>query len=279
MKAATARLEGFEHIAIRLVHPGTGKKVRLRLRQMSFEKEADSLPRDLQALHKAMIQARAGRNASIYRMVFVWNRLRKLRERYWEAFGFNSDSEYLAYYGLPDGMQLAKWTAMVVLFDKATFTLVGDQVLSFLMAEVAKDVQSPEERKLEYQQIFDQYCNSYTAFDKYKFFRVVRSHMSKKYAEQERPEPRRNVVFANFKRESKPSSRRARKSPGAQSQVKQLATVDAELASTACSFCSKAFVVLRAYERYTNNLESIIISKLGEEFLPSRPDVINNFVV
>ena len=109
--------------AIPLKDPRTSRKIRLRLRRMEFAKEIESLPTNLKDLHKVLLGGRRDRNDSVYRMVSAWNRMRPCTD-YWEEFGFQSEAEYLAYFGLPDGTTLAHWTVVVTLFDRATFVLL-----------------------------------------------------------------------------------------------------------------------------------------------------------
>lgn len=129
------------------VDPDTGEKIKLRLRKMSFAREVSSLPGDILELHKLLIKYRSNRNSDIYMIVSVWNKLR-VYDKFWISLNFTSEEEYLAYYGLPEGLTLASWTIMVNLFDRATFVLLGDQVLNYMIRAIGQYQSDTDERKI-----------------------------------------------------------------------------------------------------------------------------------
>src|SRR3989344_2852744 len=147
---------------IPLRDPATGRKIRLRLRVMDFAQElTTSLPKDIGKLHGLMVKARQDRNESIYRLVSVRNRLHLADENFWERFNFRSEAEYIVHFGLPDGSTLARWTVMATLFDKPTFVLLGEEVLAYMLQAIVDYQDDTDERKKDYQSIFDAYCKAH----------------------------------------------------------------------------------------------------------------------
>lgn len=180
---------------------GSGKKIQLQLRTMTFWKELAPLPEEIARLHEMLIAARGRRNESIYQMVLVWNKLASKHKNYWTAMHFASEPEYLAHYGLPDGTTLAQWTVMATLFDKDTFVLLGDEVLSFMMLAVGEFQTNAEIRKKDYGEIFNHYCREYESFYKAAFYDMVWKFVQNRYEQQVKGRARRPQPI-------RPSSRR-----------------------------------------------------------------------
>lgn len=264
---------------IRLVHPDTGEKVRLQLRKMAFSKELSNLPSDMLKVHELLIEQRSNRNANTYNMVAAWSKLR-VHDQYWTTFKFSSEAEYLAYYGLPDGTTLAAWTVIVSLFDKATFVLLGDEVLSYMMRAVGEYQKNIEERKKDYQSIFDLYCDAHDTFDKTVFYNKIRQFVAQKYEEPSAkaadisPEQWRRQRSANARGTS--LRRRvvdvdgAKQSPDS-APIKQEFEYEREIP---CVFCKEKLAIIEAWECYAEELETVIRKHLGREKLPKKPQLL-----
>jgi hypothetical protein len=155
-------------------------KVRLHLRKIDFKKELEKLPSDTRALIELLIQSRSKVNGGIYETVTIWNKLRSY-DKYWINFQFKSETQFLAYYCLPDGATLAHWTILVELFDHDTFVLLGDEVLLYMMRWVGQHQTDVEQRKRDYQAIFERYCRINETFNRAAFYEVVRNYTTERY--------------------------------------------------------------------------------------------------
>lgn len=266
---------------IPLVDLDTGEKIKLRLRRMSFRREISSLPSDMLQLHELLISRRGERNAAIYNMVACYEKLRVYPD-FWTTFQFSSESEYLAYYALPDGRTLAAWLVMVNLFEKATFILLGDDVLSYMLRAVGQHEESPDGRKKAYQEIFNRYCSLYDSFDKTAFFDVMRRFVQETY-EQPQAEAaglkheewtrlqhqRRTGV--TVRREIVPTEEKQQFGPKIQQDFKWNARN--------CPYCVSKNTIILDFQRYTDQLEQIISENLGHERIPERPLAIRDLVL
>lgn len=271
--------EKWDKPPIRLVHPDSGKKIRLQLRKMAFKKELTGLPADMLQIHELLIAQRSERNANTYAMVAAWSKL-KVHEHYWTAFHFTSESEYLAYYGLPDGATLAGWTVMVHLFDKATFILLGDEILSYMMRTIGEYEEETEERKKDYQMIFDRYCDAHDYFDKTMFFDTIRRYVVQKYEE---PRAQAEAVsLEEWRRQRQVNMRgtalrRSVVNVGVQGpthdggpRVEQDFAYRREL----CSACKEKLSIIEAWQHYAEDLETMIRKHIGRQRLPPKPELI-----
>lgn len=259
---------------IPLIDPETGEKIKLCLRRMSFAREIATLPVDMLKVHEIIIKQRATRNESVYMMVAAWKKLH-VYHKYWTSFKFASEEEYLAYYGLPDGMTLAGWTVMVNLFDKATFVLLGDEVLSFMMRVVGEYQNDTDERKKDYQGIFDNYCSGRDSFDKAAFYRTAQHYVSKKYEE---PLAKKEGVTREVWRKKKLvhsiGVRRRREITEAPEKQTYGPRVEHDFSwkREQCPHCREKLEVVKAYQKYVAQLERTIVEKLGKQHLPKRPE-------
>lgn len=273
----------WDHPRLPLVNED-GVKIKLQLRRMSFDREiANAFPVEMLAVHQILIEERGRRNASIYMMVSAWNKL-KVHERYWESFKFNNEPDYLTYYGLPDGMTLAGWTIMVRLFDKATFVLLGDEVLSFLMRLVGTHQSDTDERKHDYQAIFDRYCKHHDYFDKDDFYTIIRQYIKEKYqpvtVQIQRDGKNRNKPVIHAK-PAETHDTRTTKTRIIQPIVKEQKfgpTLEHDFAwkEHRCPVCVEKIIIIADQKKYIERLEAIIRAKVGEAALPPRPKSIRD---
>lgn len=268
---------GYNQPAIPLIDITTRKKVTLRLRTMSFRREIGALPADMRELHELLIQYRNKGNENTYMVVSVWNKLR-IYEDFWKPFRFQSESEYLAYYGLPDGATLAGWTVMVNLFDKPTFVLLGDVVLSFMMRMVGQYQSDTDARKRDYQAIFDRYCRAHDAFDKTTFYDLIQRYVVETYekpraeeAGQTREQWLRNQ---QLQRREKTRRRVIKEAPNVQTFGPKI-TQDFDWQDEQCPYCLSKITTITAFQEYTRTLEEIIRQRLGPEYLPERPAALS----
>jgi len=273
--------EKYDQPPIPMVDAETGKKIRLSLRKMSFAREIADLPSDLLQLHEMFIQQRAIRNENIYVSVATWNKL-CVYDRFWTSFRFHSEEEYLAYYGLPDGTTLAGWTVMVNLFDKATFALLGDQVLSFMIRAVGQYQDDVDQRKKDYQAIFDRYCDHNVSFDKQAFFAVVRRYVTESYEVPAAKEAgltteqwQRQRTAVSVTQPGKTAERTVRVIHAQQHFGPKL-THDFDWKEKSCPSCVSKVTIIKAFQKHLRHCEDIIRKKIGEKAVPARPDEIKD---
>jgi hypothetical protein len=245
---------------------------------MSFSREIEDLPIDMLKLHEMITEKRLAGNEIIYDTVAAWNKLRKY-ERYWTSFKFSSEDEYLAYYDLPDGVTLASWTVMVNFFDKSTFLLLGSEVLSFMMRSVGEYQNNTDERKKDYQAIFDKYCDTRDDFDKTDFYKTVRHYVGMKY---ERPLAKQaGLSHEDWQRQQSVRSNGERK----RREVVTVSTkqefgpkIDHDFSwkHERCSLCQAKIEIIEAYKEYVSKLELVVSKNLGKQHLPYRPGALKN---
>lgn len=272
--------EAYNRPPIPFVDINTGKKIRLRLRTMSFEREIGdmNLPADMLERHRLFIFYRNKQHEDRYMMVAVWRSF-AIYERYWISFGFQSEEEYLIYYGLPDGSTLAGVTIMVSLFDKATFILLGEEVLSYMIRAVGEYQKDTDARKKNYQAIFDRYCEKHEAFDKATFYDEIRRYIIEVYeqplAEQEGLNREQWLRERQIKKAERTKRRVIVKAIQGQ-QVTPRIEHDFEWREERCPYCLSKITIIEAFQNYTRRLETIIREKLGAEQLPEKPPIIQN---
>ncbi len=273
--------EKWDKPPIRLLDPDSGRKIRLQLRKMAFSKELRDLPSDMLKVHELLIEQRSNRNANTYAMVAAWNKLR-VHDHYWTTFHFTSESEYLAYYGLPDGSTLAAWTVMVNLFDKSTFVLLGDEVLSYMVRIIGEHQDNTEERKKDYQAIFDLYCNRHETFDKTAFYDTIRCYFMQKYEE-----PRAKAEAVSLEEWRRRRSARTRgtalrrhvvdvgvRSPSSKTGEGARVEQDFVWKREMCASCKEKLEIIEAWQHYAEELETVIRKHLGRQKLPKKPKLI-----
>ena len=255
-----------------------GKKILLRLRVMSFAKEIIDLPADMLEIHGLLVQKRANQNENTYMMVAAWNKLR-VYEKYWTSFDFTSEGEYLAYYDLPDGTTLAGRTVMVNLFDRETFILLGDEVLSFMLRSVGQYQPDTDERKKDYQSIFDSYCAARDSFDKTDFYITVRNYVKRKY---ELPMAK-NMGMTHEEwtkqgvtKQNGTTKRRKVVKTEAKQNFGPVLTHDFAWDEKTCSSCSEKSQIISVMSAHLEKLEAIITDNLGDNKLPERPKEIKD---
>ncbi|GEM_PF-6670006 len=252
------------------LNDGKGK-IRLKLRKTSLQKELDELPSDSKSLIELLIQSRARVNGGIYEVVTIWNKLRR-QDQYWRPFGFHSEPQFLAHFGLPDGSMLATWTIMVEIFDRATFILLGDATLLFLTKWVSQYQADLAEKKRDFEAIFDRYCRERNDFDRSAFYQIVQTYVEDRY---EKPlaksagmthekwlQNRRKPRIGGSK---KPSHTEGLCEPLSSNQELMLHSHDKY-----CGQCARKATLIKLFVDYTNQLEYIIRERLSEGSLPER---------
>lgn len=270
--------ERYHRPSIPLVDPDSGEKIKLRLRTMAFRQEIASLPADMLQLQELVIKYRGGQNENIYMLVSAWNKLR-VYEKFWETFRFRSEEEYLAYYGLPDSATLKGWTVMVELFNKATFVLLGDEVLDYMIRSVGRYQPDTDARKKDYQAIFDRYCGLCDAFDKTAFYDQIRRYVEEQY---EAPAAKQaGMKLDEFRRKSvvqrtgKTARRIIQEAPKGQ-KFGPTITHDFDWKEERCPYCVSKLTIIGAFQEHTLLLEGIIRKKLGSKHVPQRPAALKN---
>ncbi|MBI3305473.1 hypothetical protein HYZ80_04085 [Candidatus Parcubacteria bacterium] len=260
-----------------LADPETGKKIKLQLRVMSFHVELDKLPASMLEVHKIFTSSRTNKNAETYKMVSAWQKLSR-HERYWTTFQFQTEAEYLVYYDLPDGATLGRWYVLVSLFDRATFVLLGPDVLYFMTQVVMEYQSDTDTRKNDYQAIFDQYCRVHDSFDKAAFYKVMRGYVEEKY-------PKRQAGTAGEGRENgrgrdvlRPGRQKERVVTHAPKGQKVGPTIEFDFAwkERRCPSCAAKITVIKAFQEHALLLEGIIRKKLGSKHVPQRPAVLKD---
>jgi len=232
------------------------KKVRLRLRQSSFQVELNKLPESTRPLVELLIQSRTRTNGSIYETVVIWNKLRT-HDRYWKSFDFASEAQFLAHYGLPDGLMLASWTVMINLFDRATFVLLGEDVLLYMMRWVTQFQSNASERRKDFENIFNRYCRQHDSFDKMSFFDTIRLYTAERYPSSDT---------------AKPLLGTGRGRRGKSKKAYALAMRELFFQNEKCSLCSSHKTLIKQFVSYIQQLECIVREKLGEDMLPKKGD-------
>lgn len=246
----------------------TKGQVKLRLRRADLQKELDKLPSDTKSLVELLIQSRDRVNYGIYETVTIWNKLR-LTENYWRTFNFNSEPMFLAHYGLPDGTLLATWTVLVELFDRATFIMLGDATLLFMMRWVSQYQSDFEKRREDFQAIFERYCRERNDFDRNTFYSVVQMYVAEKY---EKPLARTaGLSHEKWLQTKGRMGKKGPKKPRAAGPDRE--SIELELVTphgNQCRHCTVRATIIRQFLSYTQQLEYIIREKLSSDVLPSK---------
>lgn len=267
--------EKFNQPAIPLVDVKTGEKIKLRLRRMTFERELSSLPSDMLELQELMVKYRGDQNENRYMLVMVYSKL-KIHDRFWTTFKFHSEAEYLAYYDLPDGSTLAGWLVMVQLFDKETYKLLGDQILNFMIHLIGKYQSDTDQRKKDYQAIFDRYCKVNESFDKTTFYETVRNYVEETYVKPAAKAQGMSQQEWRRKKEAFTPGRRKRRFTRQASNQTFGPKVEKDFswAEEHCSSCVSKITIIKEALRYIGKLERIVTEKVGPEAVPQRPQAL-----
>jgi hypothetical protein len=240
-------------------------RLRLQLRQHNYKEELSKLPGDVPTLTKLLIQSRDRANNAIYEILTIWNKLRT-HEKYWVELGFPSEASFLAHYGLPDGGTLATWTVMVQLFDQSTFILLGEHALVYLMSSIEEYQHSPEQRKIDYTDLFRSYCSQHSTYSRPTFFAAVRAFIVERYEK-----PLATAAGISHGEWLKQKSKRLGL---AQLKIAGSAAND----SLSLSLSRTDVEALMSLIHYFERLEDLVRSKIGEAELPpkpARPDFIS----
>jgi hypothetical protein len=132
-------------------------------------------------LHQLLQIREAGFQAK-YDAVFAFIKLKR-EGVFWFDFGFNSLDELLVHLDLPNGSTLGVWEVLVRLFDRDTFLLVGPDILGYMTLLVSKYQPDLNNKLLDYEQIFNNYCKTHQAFDKKEFEKILHGYINRKYIE------------------------------------------------------------------------------------------------
>jgi len=260
-----------------------GQKIKLRLRRMTFEREIDSLPADLKELHNLMVTQRSDRNESMYMMVAAWCKLKRYHQ-YWKSFHFQSEQEYLIYYDLPEGATLGQWEVIVKLFDKSTFTLLGHNILSYMLRYIASYQSDSDERKRDYQAIFDNYCKVNEAFDKTTFYSTIRHYVDGKYVKPQEQqggttrETRRKGGGRKKEEPLRPGQRKRRVTREATDgqQYGPHVERDFDWKTEQCSACKVKIALIEDLILQLELCEELIRKRFSEKEVPVRPPSISD---
>lgn len=272
MRKATnpASAATFEKPPIPLVNIETGRKTKLRLRTTSLGRELEDLPADLRELNDMFITVRNHQNDGIYTMVVVWNKLRAY-EKYWTSFGFESEPEYLAFYGHPDGRTLGQWSAIVEFFDKPTFVLVGVEALSYMMLAIHRYTTDVDRCKEDYRKIFENYCEKFNHFNKLAFLDTVEKYIARKY--EKRATTKQVAVLAPGTR-----ARRGLVAVTGRQEISPRVTQDLSWREEKCPACVAKIVTIQALLQYIAVLEEVIRREMSSERMPQRPQELKDLL-
>ena len=188
---------------IRLIRRGSGAsgpvfsseynegKLHLKLRSgLSFTAELErmQLPNDVEGLIRSLNQAREDQRCALYNCVFVFCKLKARKGSFWEDYNdptgskFKSLDHFLAALDLPNGATLAGWEVLVRFFDKETFVQVGPDTLGYMCSQISSYQKNTDQRKIDYQKIFDAYSAKYSVYTRAYFMDTVNRYVNKTYA-------------------------------------------------------------------------------------------------
>lgn len=275
-----------------LIHTGQKPqdKLRLSLRKTPFNLELErmGLPDEVKGLLAKLFEQREKSLASQYDIVFVYNKLKRCGS-FWLDYNFSSRDDFLSHFGLPNGNTLGKWEVLIELFEKDTYVLLGDEVLSAMTREVSCYQEDSDERKKDYHQIFKDYTSQYSVFDVTNFYRVMNFHIHRRYII-----PRTSVRTTDVDVHKKPKKTepvgvvRIRKLGNASKEqsITPRLEKDFVVETVQCGGCKKRDQTITQQEidkslaaKYILALEQIVVSKLGEDALPKkgRPKFVENY--
>jgi hypothetical protein len=254
--------------------------IRLRLRKVSFLRELEELPSNQKALVELLVQSQARINGGIYETVVIWSKLNQY-DKYWTNFEprFSTEAQFLAHYNLPDGAMLHHWKVMVEVFDKATFILLGENAMMYMMRQIDQYQDNVDEKKRDYAAILATYSRTHDNFDRLAFFDGVRRYVIEKY---EKPQAKAAGVQHKVWLQQK-----AKQANGKATRVK---VVDAPKGQTVqprvqsdfawkqdeCHYCSVKTDIIRDFIRYTQQLEAFAKAHAGEDQLPEKPESLKS---
>ncbi len=275
MITALAERYGDDQVGVVLADTPIKAKLHLSLRFVKFETEMQrmSLPNDIKTLLEALLEEREKELEHKYQMVFIFSQLQQ-KGSFWQDFNYNSIDELLASLDLPNGKTLGMWEILVRLFDKETFMLVGDEALSYMTFQISQHQKNDvDQRKRDYQAIFDAYCASYTVFDKPTFYKTVNRYVNKHYVMKVVSKFDDKDIDKTPTKNEPPGVRRVRiirpiKEGVAQSIEPRLKN-DFAIETNQCKGCRERDTKLNELQEYSLALEQIIIEKIGESSLPS----------
>lgn len=256
--------------------PNRDGGIRLGLRVLKIEREIAELhlPNDIKKLMEGALADRQLTFECKYRQVCRWIEMQK-RGSFWRDFGCKTLEELWARLDLPGGVALANWEILVRLFDRETFLLVGDDALGYMTRYIATYQQNIELRKQDYQQIFDNYCKQYAAFDASSFRRHINWHVNQKYVLPQLDEPRRQQL--------EKSKKPPRLVPAGVIQRREAVTIDQTESQAPLISPAKPATPIKDFairydtcggcadrDRYIAELESVIVRHLGAEYIPKK---------
>lgn len=272
-----------------------GKKIKFQLRKVTFAHEIQNLnvPADMRDLLDVMLAARRGEHEAIYNKVAIFAKLRTF-SKFWETYGFRTESDFLIFYDISDGSALGYLTAIISIFDKETFLILGPQVLQNMMFTIGKFQADGEKCKEDFQTIFDQYQKISTGFDKRSFNLLVDEYVERKYRQPARVAQTKQSQSVGVIRSKNYSPSNGQltetKSTGVfQPREQSHAVVDSRQANQSellrgnvlptiktepCGKCNEKIRTLHEFIQYTMELERIVKDGLGFSALPTRPALV-----
>ena len=222
------------------------------MRRQNFKEELSTLPNDLVSLVRLLIQSRDRANGAVYEILTIWNKLRT-HEKYWVELRFPSEASFLAHYGLPDGSTLAAWTAMVQLFDRSTFVLLGEHALVYLMGSIGEYQDNLEQRKRDYAYLFQTYSRQHSNYSRPTFFAAVRAFVVERY---EKPLAAAAGISHDEWLKQRP---------------KRLGNGSLQIADPVLFLSEQDIKALKSLVHYLQTLEDLVRSRIGETELPPKP--------
>jgi hypothetical protein len=231
----------------------------------------------------------ANRNKSLYNVVAGWCRLKRY-ENYWRSFHFDSEFAFLDYYGFPEEATLRQLEVIVNLFDRPTFILLGEKILSNLLLRVSKYQQDVDEKKRDYQAIFDRYCKNHEAFDKTTFNLTMRNYLEAKYAKPEDGKADDGKAREEWIRRKEEKKRKGKPDPFQPGESKQRVIRkasgdqkydphvehDFEWKTVYCTACKDKIAIIEDLLLQLKICEDMICNHLGKGEVPVRPPRIRD---
>lgn len=246
-------------------------RLNLGTRRVSFQRElADmKLPNEATALIEMAQRERERSIEGKYNLIFIFNQLERKGGNYWTEFGCRSVEEMLTRFDLPITATLARWSVTVQLFSKETILTLGEESLFLMQRMVSVATSDPDQRKRDYQAIFDEYNRTHNAFDKIEFEKTVNWYINTRYVK-----PSGVRVTDNT---AKPQLALT----GATNVVRNVRRIERDIPQTQHPILTSDFVIERKVDNWRDAalkhielLESVIRKGQGKQFVPERPAIL-----
>jgi hypothetical protein len=262
------------------------EKIALNLRKLRFESEIKQAgyPQDMAAAINQFIQVRADMIENRYEQVMLYIYVQQFGS-FWQDFGCKSIDEWLAKFDLPTGSTLATREIMVRLFSRDTFILLGDEILGEMMYLVSRFQKDPEQKKADYQRIFDAYCKINDSFDKTEFRKIVNWYVNTNYASKTievedvkaRP-PRQLPKGMQAVKVARPITEIVNESPAVPANQADASSIDDDVDVESLPDSAMDVVIehrlcagCRARDAYISQLRRVIVTEIGLNRVPERP--------